>query len=551
MATIVDSFLVTFGIDPSGYAKGSDEIRRQNKKTGEAAAKSDKELQASTKRSVAGLGSLRNELTGLFLTFAGAASLKSFVSGILGGDAATGRLAANLGVATTELGAWQLAAKQAGGTAEDANAAFALLSRGFQMQKLTGDTGFGDDLRGLGVTLEDLNKPGAALLKMAEAGERMDRAQFFTRLSKIGIPPSIISTLARGSAETRKLVDEMERQYAVTKTNADAAAKLEATLELLQTKIKEAVRPALYDGVEGLTAFLNSTTAINSVVPVAIGLLGALAVATIAATWPYLLLAGAIAGVVYGYKALQGQYAQGAANKGPSFRLRAEDGSFRTVGSMNWGGRGPAGGSTQPDFSGGGGVAGGAPADGGDAAYFRRSGLSEEQIKGVQAGIHAEGGGLGMAENGAFGIGQWRGSRRVDLMKRYGQAPTRAEQLEFLVDELKGRTSERGGAAVLAQTTAAGTLEEYIRSFMRPGTKESRGREGKDVEGDLNRGYRYLGMARPGATTAAGRSGGTSSVTIGEITVYTPGTDAAGIARDLPGAISNRMGTANANTGLD
>lgn len=120
-------------------------------------------------------------------------------------------------------------------------------------------------------------------------------------------------------------------------------------------------------------------------------------------------------------------------------------------------------------------------------AFLQGVGLTPDQARGVAAGIWAESRMDPNAVNptsGAFGIGQWLGSRKAELFRRYGSRPTLGQQLEFLAWELAG--GDHGGKHVLAQTTAAGTLDAYIRRFMRPAA-------GAETAGDLERGARYLG----------------------------------------------------------
>jgi hypothetical protein len=530
MPTIIDSFLVEFGLDPKPLAKGSAEVRSQLKKTKEEAFAAGRDIDAYGKRASTFFSKLRNEVAGLFLAFAGASTVKSFITDIIAGDAATGRLAANLGVATSELSAWQLAAQSAGGATADADAAFRTLVKGFQSYRLTGSTGFNDDLKGLGVTLDDLATPATALLKMAEAGERMDRAQFFTRLQNIGIPDSVITVLAKGRAETERLVEAKTREAAITARNAEASQRFEAALNELQTRMKDGVRPALTTALEGLVGFLETTDGINVVLPVAIGLFGALAVAAVAATWPFIALAAAIGGVAWAYMELTRAKKSGGGDGNPN-------GWWNTFKRVLSGG--PA---TVPV------TAQGTEARAGEsdrATFFRKSGYTEAQTRGILAGIHAESGGNPNALNptsGAFGLGQWLGPRKRELFKRYGRNPTEAQQLEFMDYELRG--GDAGGKYVMGAKTDTAALEAYIKRFMRPAA-------GAETEGDLRRGMAYLG-ARPGVSVAGGRSMSSSTTTtIGQITVYTPGTDAAGIARDLPAAIARRGLTAQAATGLD
>lgn len=116
-------------------------------------------------------------------------------------------------------------------------------------------------------------------------------------------------------------------------------------------------------------------------------------------------------------------------------------------------------------------------------------GIPEHVARGAAAGVSAEArGGDHTAVNptsGAFGLGQWLGSRKDALIARYGPNPTRQQQIEFLAYELKG--GDAGGAAVLAAKDEAGALDAYVRKFMRPAA-------GAETTGDLDRGKAALGV---------------------------------------------------------
>ncbi|CAD7335149.1 hypothetical protein FIM10_01800 [Sphingomonadales bacterium 56] len=119
--------------------------------------------------------------------------------------------------------------------------------------------------------------------------------------------------------------------------------------------------------------------------------------------------------------------------------------------------------------------------------FFQAKGYSEAQARGIAAGIAAEAASNHGAVNptsGAFGLGQWLGSRKAELFRRYGRNPTRQQQLEFLHWELQG--GDHGGAAVLRAGNEAAVLDAYVRKFMRPAA-------GGETTGDLSRGMAALG----------------------------------------------------------
>lgn len=121
-------------------------------------------------------------------------------------------------------------------------------------------------------------------------------------------------------------------------------------------------------------------------------------------------------------------------------------------------------------------------------------GLTPAQARGVAAGIAAESANDPKAFNsagggqGAAGLGQWRGDRQRRLIARYGPNPTRDEQLDFLVEELRG--GDAGGPKVLSKADEASVLYSYVHDFMRPGSEGARG--------DMRRGLAALGLKLEG-----------------------------------------------------
>lgn len=119
--------------------------------------------------------------------------------------------------------------------------------------------------------------------------------------------------------------------------------------------------------------------------------------------------------------------------------------------------------------------------------YLQSQGLTPSQASGVAAGIYAESLSNPNAINptsGAYGVGQWLGSRKTALFAQYGSSPTLQQQLDFLISELHGGDS--GGSAVLSQSDPLATLTAYITKFMRPA-------KGIETTSDIARGTAYLG----------------------------------------------------------
>lgn len=124
---------------------------------------------------------------------------------------------------------------------------------------------------------------------------------------------------------------------------------------------------------------------------------------------------------------------------------------------------------------------------GGIVAHLENAGIGRALARGIAAGIEAESRSnpnIVNPDSGAYGIGQWLGPRKRELFRRYGKNPTMAEQLDFLVWELRG--GDHAGKKVLAQADEAAALRSYIVDFMRPAA-------GRETTGDLERGMAALG----------------------------------------------------------
>lgn len=140
--------------------------------------------------------------------------------------------------------------------------------------------------------------------------------------------------------------------------------------------------------------------------------------------------------------------------------------------------------------------------------FFVRNGVPQHVARGIAAGIESESSGDHKAVNpssGALGLGQWLGPRKAELIRRYGNNPTREQQLEFLLSELKG--GDKGGPAVLSAKDEAQAVDRYIRGFMRPG---------KDTETGTQRGMKALGykvqVGAPAGPNTTTRTVGTGEV---------------------------------------
>lgn len=539
---IIDEFFVTFGLDPSDYRKGEREVRKSFKDTRESAKSTFDDIETRGKGAGSVFRSLRNEVAGLILVFAGARSIVDFAGNMLTSEANASRLGETIGMNTGRVIAWEKALKSVGGTAGEADASLKSIQDAMYKFKLTGqvDPGF----QALGITPGDLDPdsstPEDVLLKLARNKNGFNSKEFAQRLAWLGVSQNTIYLMEQYKGRLRDVIDQQEKMANVSQADADAAKRLQTDLTNLQTRIEGGARPALTGMVETMLNLDDRFDLANKAVPIFEGVLGAAAITAGLAYWPFFALAGVLAMIAKGFDGSAESAKKWAESR--RFWEQIKAGDFRGAANTFLEGvdedlgtnlskprRDPLTGPTNLGMS----VPGrssSASANNYIEDYLRANGFTAEQARGIRAGITAEGGGLGMAKNGAFGIGQWRGSRQRELFSRYGSAPSLADQLAFLVSELKG--GDAGGASVRSQSSAYDTMVAYLRDFMRPQGKNWE--HARDLYADIGRGRRALGQ----------------TVNIGSITVNTQATDGQAVARDLSAALRARGIVAQANTGL-
>ena len=175
--------------------------------------------------------------------------------------------------------------------------------------------------------------------------------------------------------------------------------------------------------------------------------------------------------------------------------------------------------------------------------YLKSQGVSDAAARGSIAGAIAESRLNPNAVNpksGAYGIGQWLGSRKAALFGQYGASPTFDQQLRFLLSELKG--GDRGGASVLRATTPQAALDAYVRNLMRPGP---------GVGGDLLRGGAAFALVGSTSNNNSRSSNVKSDVKIGAINVHVPaGSNGTRIGKEAADAVRTQPFVAAANYGL-
>lgn len=264
MATILDAFLLTIGLDSSGYKKGRKDVESDNKALREDSEKTAKTLNENSKKVADGIGEIRDSVIGLFAAFTAGRGLKEFVSALTASDSALGRAAKNIGVSTDQLSAWQGVAERVGGTAQGITGSMQNLAQQFQQLQATGQSGVVPYFRALGVGIADsagkMRPMRDILFDVSDRLSKLDpaKAQFFGK--GLGFDEGTINVLMQGRAAIADLLAEQEKLGHANAEDAKYAQQRQSAFrglaqasEDLGRKLLTAATPAILAVTSALT----------------------------------------------------------------------------------------------------------------------------------------------------------------------------------------------------------------------------------------------------------------------------------------------------------
>jgi hypothetical protein len=626
MASVIDALVVTLGLDAKGFLSGKNQASDATKKLSAEETKAAKEMEERNKRAVESYKKVRNEVLALLAIFTAGMGLKDFTESTINSAVNLDYMAKNLQMSTKDLSAWQRAAERAGGSADGITSALQDSQQqiaGFRLGKVSDQIQM--FLRFGGKT-SDLKDGNAYLLARSQIVQKLfsvdpGRAKYVAQA--MGISDEEFNFIKQGPQAILALVSAQEKNSAITEKQAAQALKLKnewldfsdrlkyvgttvllelmPTFEILLQKL-QAMADWVADHKADISKWVDgAVTAIRSFVDEAnkaadaVGgwknvliALAALKVLSIAS--PLIQLASALTGVGGGLAsiALSGPGAiaaiVGLSAAAEAARRSALDKTIAPGPNHDqYVAEADAGGATTPNISqppsGGWGKLGqllkksfGMSEAGRQKQamdYFLSQGWSSAQAAGIVGSLTQESDVDPESRNkksGAYGIGQWLGSRVADFKKWSGHdlnGSSFEEQLAFMQYELTKGKEQAAGQRLRATTTAEQAAAVHAQSYERPGAAEANISNRQAYARLL-----YASLGQSNATQIAGQSAGArgagmsasriSSMTSsaetninGPITIQTQATDAQGIAREFGKAVGKYSFTVpQANTGL-
>lgn len=213
MATIIASLLVTLGLDSSSFDA--------NRKKVDKGLSDTKKQADSTAKSIAGF----------LAVVGGTVAIQRFVSDTVRANAELARLSLNLNENVQSISAWSNAAEEAGGSAQGLQASMDMLSKAQTELQLTGQSSLIPYFSALGLSLADVQgraRPvGDLLLELSGKFERMDRPTANNLGRMMGLDQGTMNLLLKGRHEVELMIARQKEHSAVTKKQAEEAARLQ------------------------------------------------------------------------------------------------------------------------------------------------------------------------------------------------------------------------------------------------------------------------------------------------------------------------------------
>lgn len=599
MPTVIDSLIVTLGLDPSDFNKGQKAAGSAFLKTRDEAKSAGQDVEKSAKGMADSIDKVTKSALALFGVLVGAHGLTDFLVSVTNTDAMIGRLSKTLGISTANLQQWQAAAARMGGSAEGMTSSVSSANSQLINMRTNGvplPTGIAQIFSRSGISLEGASgwTTEQYLTKLAQA--------INADVSTGAFSASAASTLAQQSGFTSDFVnvalahggaglqgylnsmpvvsdDTIKRLQDLQTTWAKLQQTLTQFFSTLFADFEPALKPFLQDFQNFANILVSSEPTLAAIAKDAASIANSLggwrvAIEGIVALWA----GGKVLGILSAIKGLVGlggagtaAATGGAAAAGGAGLLSGIFGSavgaVGAIGGYLWTQRGSVGHFTpdqmrqlgfSPEFiaqhggtpsatSGTSGNSWWTPARQAEAysRLTKEAGLSDAGARALISrwmNVEAPGGpGSVNPSSGAIGIGQWLGARKAGVDGDFG------DQLTHAIAELNGSESAAGRALRSAQTAQQGAIgaSMYERA---EGYNSATGIDNwtaKTLAG-MSAVVRSAAMSAHSAVSSM-----SSHVTLnGPIHIHTQATDATGIAKDLHGAFKRAAKVRPANTGM-
>lgn len=237
--TVIEALFISLGLDTGDFDKKKEGVTTSLVKLGETSDKQTKAIADSGKKAANAFSMLKIEVLGALAALGMTTGFKDFITTNMNGQAALGRLSANLGMSTQKLEAWKLAAKEMGQSGEDAVGALQSVASGVAEAKISGTSPLIQASRRFGFQV-DTENPEQTLVNISRRmAETHDRQQALKIAEAAGVG-NISNLLLQGPDKLQaQLAHTMSLTGTATKESTEQAARLQAQWADLQERFQQ------------------------------------------------------------------------------------------------------------------------------------------------------------------------------------------------------------------------------------------------------------------------------------------------------------------------
>lgn len=245
MATVIDSLIVTLGLDNKDFQQGMKDTEKGLSDTRKNTDRVGKQIAASGKDAAEFFGQMQRSAIKFFAVLTAGKGLINFTRDVVSTGANLYRLSQNLDISADTLHRWGRAADLNGGSMEGFLGTLQNLGSQVTEIFMKGDSAITPYLRQLGVSVTDAAgkaKPLTDILAdIADATEKAfpDRNQRYSYLKQMGFDEGTINLIAKGGKELRST---LAAQQGFSQKDADAAYKAEQTWIKAQQRLEKLTR---------------------------------------------------------------------------------------------------------------------------------------------------------------------------------------------------------------------------------------------------------------------------------------------------------------------
>ena len=245
MATVIDSLIVTLGLDNKDFQQGMKDTEKGLSDTRKNTDRVGKQIAASGKDAAEFFGQMQRSATKFFALLTAGKGLINFTRDVVSTGANLSRLSKNLNISVDTMHRWGKASELNGGSMEGFLGTLQNLGSQVTEIFMKGDSAITPYLRQLGVSVTDAAgkaKPLTDILAdIADSTEKAfpDRNQRYSYLKQMGFDEGTINLIAKGGKELRST---LAAQQGFSQKDADAAYKAEQTWIKAQQRLEKLTR---------------------------------------------------------------------------------------------------------------------------------------------------------------------------------------------------------------------------------------------------------------------------------------------------------------------